>query len=243
MFVFKCFPAIAFIFTIMKIVILTDSYGGPRVHKNVTTVFPEQTYIELVKNELEQKGNDVEGDYLSFRKITELPQLIKKYPDAELFILQAGVVDVYPRVISYKMTASQTFFAKAVRRIIRSNRNFFIRYVRSFPWSGTSELKTAIRNIVELSHGKLVWINVAPVNQLMEKDTPGANKTISKFNQVLSELTAGDGKSSTIDIHNLLSEEKDLEKYLHPVDSHLNIEGNIFYAKHILEHLKNKYRL
>jgi hypothetical protein len=65
----------------MKIVFITDSYGGPRVHNGITEVSELQTYPAIVKSELEKIGHKVHIDYLSFRRITGVPQLIEKYND------------------------------------------------------------------------------------------------------------------------------------------------------------------
>src|SRR4051812_26081179 len=108
----------------MEIVFITDSYGGPRIHGNGTGVELPHTYPELVKKELEGKGYTVRTDHASFRKITDLPEVLKSYPDADLYVLQAGIVDLYPRPLSQRLTLSQSFFAKILRRMVRLNRRF-----------------------------------------------------------------------------------------------------------------------
>lgn len=221
----------------MKIVFLTDSYGGPRVHKNIVSVTKEQTYPELVKAVLEQQGHQVEVDYASFRRVVDLPELMKKYPGADVYIFQAGVVDVYPRVLNQKMTLSQSFFAKSIRRIIRLNRAFFVKYVHSKSWSTNAEICSAIEQIVKTPNAKFVWINVAPVNKRMDKETPGYNQSLINFNALLKEQVAHLKDVWVLDAYGLLLSQLDFDSYIHEGDSHLNVKGNQLYAQLILDGL------
>jgi hypothetical protein len=193
-----------------------------------------QTYPEILKKELTMAGHEVSIDHASFRKITDLPELIKKYPNGDLYIIQAGIVDLYPRPMSQERTLSQSFSAKLARRIIRLNRGFFIRYVRNKPWSSQEELKKAISELLS-SGRRTIWLNAAPVNTFQNRQTPGANDSINSFNDLLKEEVKKHSHTTLLDIHGMLLATGEYEKYLHPKDSHLNKKGNEFYAAALRE--------
>jgi hypothetical protein len=195
----------------------------------------EQTFPSLSKLELIKYGHEVEIDYASFRKSTDLPSLFEKHKDADIYIIQAGIVDAYPRPLSQQLTISQSFLAKSLRRIIRLNRRFFIKYVRNKPWTTEQEFAEAVEKVCRNSKAKLIWINIAPVNLLQEKETPGANNAIRNFNKILSDVIKKHSNCVELNIYNLLTSTKNYEIYLHPIDSHLNKEGNRFYADEILK--------
>lgn len=219
----------------MKIDFITDSYGGPRIHKHIEEVAIQQTFPELCKTELIKLDHDIEIDFASFRKVTDLPALFEKYKGADIYVIQAGIVDAYPRPLSQQLTTSQSFFAKFLRRMIRIKRSFFIKYVNNKPWTTEQEFAKAVESVCDNNKAKLIWINIAPVNLLQEKETPGANQAIRNLNTILSGIIKNYSNCIELDIYNLLMNTKDYEVYLHPIDSHLNREGNKFYADEILK--------
>lgn len=213
--------------------ILADSYGGPRIHKNVVEVNESETFPVILRNMFPEHHFIV--DFLSFRKITDMPNLVNKYSDADVIVIQAGIVDAYPRVISHERTISASFLNKLIRKTIRLNRAFFIKYISSKPWTSIQEFEKSIRIVKEQFKGQLIWVNIAPVNTFQNKDTPGANASIAKFNSVLNKAIIDD---LLVDVHSFLLMQIDYEKYLHPIDSHLNVLGNKLYAERIAEKLK-----
>ncbi|MBL7890830.1 MAG: SGNH/GDSL hydrolase family protein [Bacteroidia bacterium] len=221
----------------MKIVILADSYGGPRIHNNVVEVNESETFPVIIQKLFPEHTFIV--DYLSFRKMTDMPSLINTHRDADIIVIQSGIVDAYPRVISHERTISTSFFNKLIRKIIRMNRAFFIKYIRSKTWTSINEFERAISTVKEEFSGKLIWVNIAPVNAFQNKDTPGANESITRFNSVLNEYIKDD---LLVDVHSFLLNQIDYEKYLHPIDSHLNVLGNKLYAERIAEKLKQIVR-
>jgi hypothetical protein len=221
----------------MHILFISDSYGGPRIHNNVADVPMQDTYPELARKELEAMGHTVESDSASFRKITDLPFVLKKHPAADLYIIQAGIVDLYPRPLSQEFTLSQSFLAKSVRRVVRLNRAFFVKYVRNKPWSTGQEITAAIHAV--LSDGKkCIWINAAPVNKFQDRQSPGANESIREFNMLLSRELKKYPSCTELNIYHALLQLGDYERYMHPVDSHPNKEGNRFYAETIMRVIK-----
>jgi lysophospholipase L1-like esterase len=225
----------------MKIIFITDSFGGPRIHNGIEEVNLDHTYPELVKKELTKLGHEVQIDYASFRKVTDLPEIVKKQNNYDLYIIQTGIVDLYPRALTHKYTISQKRAAKLLRRIIRLNRSFFIKYIYNKPWSTENEVRDAFETVCSNSKADLILINVAPVNAFQERESPGANAAIKKINAILSEVKEKHAKCLELDIFDLLLQTKDYESYLHSKDSHLNIKGNIFYANELLKLVRANY--
>lgn len=223
----------------MHFSIITDSYGGPRIHSDEGAVAYEQTYPAIVAKELEALGHKVSVDSASFRKLTDLPGIIQSKEPADVYILQAGIVDLYPRPLSQRWTLSQSFFAKLLRRIIRLNRAFFIRYIYNKPWSTTEEIKNSLAAILA-KHTNTIFINAAPVNAFQNDQTPEANRSIDRFNELLKIELQRYPDAIELDIHGMLLHTGDYEKFLYRKDSHLNVLGNQFYAATILEVIKKK---
>lgn len=224
----------------MKVLFITDSYGGTRVHNGIEEVNIKQTYPELAKAELLKLGHEVEIDFAGFRKITDLPALFKKHTAFDVCVIQAGVVDLYPRALTQKCTISKKTIAKLLRKIIRLRRSFFLKYIYNKPWSNESEIINAIETICNKSKAKLIWVNVAPVNIFQEKESPGANQSIKKFNSLLNQVIKKYPNCQEVNIFDLLMKTDNYEIYLHSKDSHLNIEGNKFYADELLKCLLNE---
>jgi hypothetical protein len=219
----------------MKFTFITDSYGNFRIHNNIEEVNKQSTYPELVKTKLLSLGHMADIDCASFRKVTDLPLLLKKYDDSDVYIIQLGIVDAYPRVLSKKHTISQSLITKALRKIIRKNRPFFIKYIHSKPWTTELTFRKVINEICNNKQSTLIWINIPPVNHFQEKDTPGANQSIKKYNEILKFEITKYAHCKLLDIFGLFMQDEDYEKYLHPVDSHLNILGNMMYANELLK--------
>jgi len=222
----------------MRIVFITDSYGGARIHKNEIGVSSSQTYPELLKQELVPMGHEVLIDFAAFRKLTDLPKLFLNYSEADVYVFQAGIVDCYPRVLSQELTISQNAFAKLIRKLIRINRSFFIRYIYNKPWSSEKEVLNAITAVCSSTTAKMIWLNVAPVNAFQERETPGANAAIVAFNTLLSSNLTKHKNAILLDIYTQLMKTETYEMYIHEHDSHLNIEGNKLYTKEVLNVLK-----
>src|ERR1700741_1426651 len=203
----------------MRIAVITDSYGGPRLHFGKVSVDRAQTYPELLKTRLLAAGHTVTIDFASFRQVKDLPGLMEKYPDAEIYIIQLGIVDFYPRPLSQKNTLSQNFFAKLLRRAIRMNRSFFIKYINSSPWSNELDVSTAIKNVCSKSDANFIWINAAPVNDFQEKQTPGAIASIRRFNKHLAACISEYKNCFLLDVFESI-DKRGLDGLTHPDDSH-----------------------
>ncbi|HVD98334.1 MAG TPA: hypothetical protein VNB90_09030 [Cytophagaceae bacterium] len=221
----------------MKIVILTDSYGGPRLHNGVSDVKKEETYPELVKKNL--PAHEVIIHYESFRRLIHLPALLEQYKEADLYILQAGIVDLYPRPLTYGNTISQDFFIKVLRRLVRLNRRFVVNYIYKKPWSTEAQVRKAIQEVCKKVSSKILWLNIPPVNKLQNYKTPGANAAIQWTNEILHEEINKYKNSSELDLYTKFTSMPDYEHYLHANDSHLNVKGNMLYAVEILNFLNS----
>ncbi len=221
-----------------SIYILADSYGGERIHNKVVDVSKEQTYPYLLKNKFNSIKFSV--DTASFRKLTDFPFIIDSITENfEMYVLQGGIVDCYPRPLSQKNTISQSFLPKVIRKIVRSNRSFFIKNIRSRPWSSKEEVQNALTNVFEkLKNKKVIFINIAPVNFFQDKQTPKANKNIDDYNRIIKQVCDKFSNVIFINVNEKLKCDTEMESYMHTTDSHLNIKGNMFYANLISKHIQ-----
>lgn len=217
------------------IYVLADSYGGVRKHSNVTEVALTETYPYLLKSIFTNFQFSI--DTASYRKITDFPNIINGLEfSPEIYILQAGIVDCYPRPLSQQLTISQSIFAKALRRIIRMNRKFFINYIRNKPWSTINEVENSLKTIFTgLASKKIIFINIAPVNNFQNNQTPKANENIAKYNEAIQRICDKFKNVQLIDVHNKLKYDPEMESYMNQNDSHLNVKGNMLYSKLISE--------
>lgn len=222
-----------------KIYVLADSYGGERIHDKITEVSVEQTYPYLLKKILNSFQFSI--DTASFRKITDFPNILESaVKDYDIFILQGGIVDCYPRPLSQNNTVSQSLLPKVIRRIVRTNRSFFIKNIRNRPWSSKVEFENALDAIVRILHNKkIIFLNIAPVNDFQNKQTPNANKNIDEYNLILHSVCKKHNVE-LIDINTRLKNEREMDLFLHARDSHLNVQGNALYAEMIFRVLEKK---
>lgn len=219
----------------MYFTIITDSYGGPRVHNDAGAVSEAATYPVLLKQELEKRGHHVSISHASFRKITDLPELVKKSGRSDVYVLQAGIVDLYPRPLSQEYTVSQAFLPKLVRRIIRLNRRFFIKYLSNRSWSSPEQVYNAVKECMVNNNVRFFWVNVPPVNRFQEHQTPGANASIDHVNALIAKAVAECNHADIVDVAKHFKQLTNMESYLHPVDSHLNNKGNLEYYQCIMD--------
>ena len=220
-----------------SVLILADSYGGQRVFKGITDVPLDKTYPYLFKAHFTNLQTEI--NTASFRKMTEIPALCNENKNFDLLIVQAGIVDCFPRALSQKLTQSQSFFAKSLRKIIRLKRSIFLRLFRNKPWTSPSEFKNSIISIIESAAGRpILFLNIAPVNEKQEKENPGAKESIVRYNQLLTFATEGQSTVHIIDVHKVLEPISNRKQMLHSTDSHINSNGNMLY----FELLRDKMR-
>jgi hypothetical protein len=221
-----------------SIYILADSYGGERIHGKDVDVSKEQTYPQLLKNKFKSISFSI--DAASFRKITDFPHILDGLTDTyDLYVLQGGIVDCYPRPLSQKNTISQSFLPKVIRRVVRTNRSFFIKNIRNRPWSSKQEVENALVAAFEkLKDKKVLFVNIAPVNSFQNKQTPNANKNIDDYNLIIKNICKKHPLVTLVDVNEQLKNSKEMESFMHNSDSHLNIKGNILYADMISKHIQ-----
>lgn len=226
----------------MKIAIITDSYGGLRVHDGKEEVSQKQTYPYLLKEMLESQGHTVVCDSAVYRRVVDLPEIIKGYSGYDIYIFQAGIVDIYPRPLSFAHTMSQAFFWKLYRRIIRLNRKLYLRFINNITWSSEKEIHDSIKKVsTDLKSSKILWVNVCHVNAYMDSITPGANKSIDRFNTLLHEAVRDEANAQVVDVCISVNTSAEKNNLLHHKDAHLTVSGNTLYALEIANRLKDIY--
>ena len=216
-----------------SVYILTDSYGGPRNYGDANDVPIEFTYPYLLKNEFDTFDFIIES--ASYRRITDLPGMIESQKISnDIFLFQMGIVDAYPRPLNYYRTRSSSFINKLLRKIIRLNRAFFLRYLSNQTWSNISDVSMSLKEVFKiLESKKIIFVNISPVNKWQDHLTPGANENIILYNDTIQSICDSFSNVTYLDICEKILSSNDLESLFHPTDSHLNVKGNAFYFEHI----------
>ncbi|HUQ72050.1 MAG TPA: hypothetical protein VM165_21150 [Planctomycetaceae bacterium] len=218
-----------------EICLIGDSFGTRRVHGCEVEVSDDGTWPQQVRQALSMGMVDV--DFEPFRKLTECPALLASRSDCRLAIVQAGVVDCYPRPLPQGLSRSPSLMCKVLRRCIRPVRRAWVNYVHSTTWSVRDEMVLAIEALLSQSATRMTgFVTVAPLLREHAIYTPGAQEAIFEFNDLLRETVARFPRAFVLDLHTALLAEGH-RRYLSPWDSHLNQAGNDWLAQAVLQQI------
>lgn len=220
-----------------KILLVGDSFGTERKHNTEVEVPLQDTWPKQVQEKT--IGMKVDIDFKPFRRIVECVDLIETDANYDLVIIQAGIVDCFPRPFPLNFSKSMKLINRIVRRIVRPVRREWINYVYRTRWSSENEIISAIQTINKrVFPNKVGYITVAPLLNRDAQLTPGAQESIFDFNDLLRELSKSSPNMFIIDLHTeLLS--AGFKKYLSSYDSHLNKEGNFFLRDIVLQKIES----
>jgi hypothetical protein len=212
--------------------LIGDSFGTRRGHGTDVDVPDDATWPQQVRRALSPLVVDV--DFRPFRKLTECPDLLATRLDSPLAIVQAGIVDCYPRPLSQDWSRSPHLVCKIVRRAIRPVRREWVNYVARTTWSSRAELVVAVEAMLRQSPTRQVgFVTAAPVLREHAAETPGAQEAIFEFNDLLRETVGRFANGFVIDLHSALLAAGH-RRLLSPHDSHLNQAGNDWFAAEVL---------
>lgn len=218
-----------------KILLCGDSFGTPREGDPSRFVSLEQTWPYIVKDKLD--CYEVFIDFKGYRKLIDIGRVIVEYPDIDTIVIQAGIVDIFPRPLPESFSSSHSLICKLLRRIIRVNKRFWLKYVYSKPYVETRRVIDFVLQLAKkYSNRRFYLINVCPISKTQEYNNPTANASIDKYNILVSDAT---NNVSNIIIIELAQELKNLgvEKFIYPRDSHFNSDGNRLLANLVLQNL------
>jgi hypothetical protein len=218
------------------IVLIGDSFGTRRVHGTEVEVPDDATWPRQVQQAL--PPGRVDCDFRPFRKLTECPELLATRSCCRLAIVQAGLVDCYPRPLPQSLSRSSSLACKVLRRCIRPVRRAWVNYVHATTWSSRTEIVAAIEAIVQQSPTRLTgFVTAAPLLREHALYTPGAQEAIFEFNDLLRATVARLPRTFVIDLHTAILAAGH-RTFLSPWDSHLNQAGNDWLATAVLQQIE-----
>ncbi|MDZ4684907.1 MAG: hypothetical protein SH850_07425 [Planctomycetaceae bacterium] len=207
-----------------RICLIGDSFGTQRIHDGDVEVAADCTWPQQIQRAL--PGMDVVCDFKPFRRLVECAELLSERTDCELAIVQAGLVDCYPRPLPHGVSRSSHLACRVLRRCIRPVRRAWINYVYRTTWSSREELVLSIEALLTQSPTRQTGlVTAAPLLKEHAIYTPGAQEAVFEFNDLLREIVARCPRAFLIDLHAhvLAAGHRVL---LSPWDSHLNQPGN-----------------
>lgn len=220
----------------ISILLVGDSFGTERVHHERVDVPLDRTWPVQVRN----KFDDIEVfiDFKKFRRLVECPPIIEQYDQPTIVVVQAGIVDCFPRPLTFEISTSKDRMSKLLREFVRPIRGIWMSLVYRTTYSSTSEIRAAIERLIRLRDGKSIFfITASPQNARMLRQSPGARQAILDFNELLRSFVSEYSNAHIIDLHHEMLI-KDYNQFLHPKDSHLNQLGNDMLAELVIKALE-----
>lgn len=220
------------------ILLLGDSYGVERLtkwHTGSSMVSKEETWPCVVKNKFREYNFII--DFQPFRRLVEIPDILKCYSDVDAVVIQAGIVDCYPRPLPLLLSKDMRLPLRLLRRGIRHVRRSWINYIYCTKWSSDTEIHVALQEIINWSDHKPVYlITVSPILQIHSLYTPGAQDAIIDFNILIRDMAQKSPNIHLIDLHSEFLK-IDYSKFLSNIDSHLNLKGNNWLSDIVIKEL------
>ena len=197
----------------MKVLVVTDSLGLPRPVPE--KVMPHETWVSLLAAQYDlvqfSSGGATIGDLYAQSEYMKMHE-----PDA--VVIQSGIVDCAPRAFSrfenefinkFRLTRSLS------KRFLNKNRIVKLRAKRNVTYTPILQFEAYMRKF-ESVFPNIVWVEIAPSNEVYEKKVPGITENISKYNAIIKKV-AGNRviQLSDLNADDIMSDH-----------IHLNVSGN-----------------
>ena len=180
----------------MKILILTDSLGLPRIKPEVCSF--EKTWPVLLK---ERYPNIHQVSIGSATTDTLLKQInYHKHFQPDIVVIQVGIVDCAPRFMSrleLEITKSLGLFGKALIKL--ANRKW-IRNLRNITYVKQTKFKKNINSIQDAFNCPVIFIGIIPATKEYEELLPGVSYKIQTYNSILEKKSNYFVKTNKISI-------------------------------------------
>jgi lysophospholipase L1-like esterase len=235
----------------MKVVILADSLAMARPESE-GDIRDDATYPSLLDRSLRRKfgaSAPILIERGTRRRTIELvladwPELVE-LKSAEVVIVHVGIVDCAPRVfMRLEHDLVNRLRPKALRdailRFVHKHRRSIIR-MRPRVYVPPERFRRHVQEVIELARTSavqsLVFVNILSPPPELETRSPGFQKNVSVYNQILEESVRGE-RLSLIDLDRMIREAGGTEKLT--IDGiHINEEGHALLARSLEEHVLN----
>ncbi|WP_298623541.1 hypothetical protein [uncultured Legionella sp.] len=224
-----------------EVLLIGDSFGVERIHSGVIDVPYDKTWPVLV-NESFAKSRELkmESDFEAFRLLDELLDILdKKLEDStyKLVIIQAGLVDCFPRPLPRTLFRSRNIICRILRKSISYIRSFWLKYIYCHPMVSTEALVNKFTKIINrFTKIKFIYITITPQLHDQAVHTPKQAAIIDFYNEEIKQIKSQCNNFDVFDFNAVCC-----QKYLHPVDSHLTLEGNRYLADVVIKIINGIY--
>jgi hypothetical protein len=220
--------------------LIGDSFGTPRLHWEQVEVPDDATWPRQVQRALPE--GEVQFDFKPFRRIVECPDLLANHFDCQMSIVQAGIVDCFPRPLRQDVTRSNSFVCRVLRRCIRPIRREWTNYIYRTTWSTREEIVAALDALLTQHPSRITGIvTAAPLRHEHAVHSPGAQEAIFEFNDLIRETVQLYPRGFVIDMHTAVLA-LGHRRLLSSWDSHFNQEGNDWFANEVLREISQRLR-
>ncbi len=217
-----------------EILLIGDSFGVERVHSGVVDVPLSMTWPQLVKEHFQNVHNiTMKSDFEAFRLLYDILGALDKRLEInpfQLVIVQAGLVDCFPRPLPKKLFRSRHLIFRLLRKIISYIRPFWLRYVYCHPMI---EEEMIVERFIKLTTKfpdiNFIYINVTPQIHKQALNTPNQSKIIDKYNDAIKYASEPCNNLEVFSLNDVCCNDD-----LNPLDSHLSLNGNKSLAKIVI---------
>jgi len=235
----------------MKVVILADSLAMARP-KSEGDIRDDATYPSRLEQSLRrQLGADAPIVIERGTRRRTIEFVISDWPElvdlklAEVVIVHVGIVDCAPRVfmrLEHDLVnrLRPTALRDAILRFVHKHRRSIIR-MRPRVYVPPERFRRHVQEVIELARASavqsLVFVNILSPPPELEARSPGFQKNVSVYNQILNECVRGE-RLSLIDFDQMIRDAGGTEKLT--IDGiHINEEGHALLARVLEEHVLN----
>ena len=205
-----------------------DSYGAERklhYHKGDDLVEPNQAWPYLTKLNL-VKDYRIETDFKPFRLLDESIDIIYSYLNqnetVKLVIIHAGVCDAFPRPLPKTIFRSKSFICRVIRRSVRLVRQPWMKFIYCMPNVSIQTLSVKLMHLLaEFPDVNFSFFEIPYSIHPEALQTPLQKEYIQLYNKRIKNIQFQKSNFNFIDFY-----EKNSDKILCSLDSHLNKKGN-----------------
>lgn len=223
----------------MKILLIGDSFGITRNGDDGENVVQEsQTWPYLVKNNF--SSLDITSDFIGFRQLQESIEILNNIDkEYNIIIVQAGLVDCFPRVLPEGMFRSKNPFIKLIRKAIskkKTIREKWLKYIYNKPMVPCTILNKKISKL--LNNNKTTQFFFAELTDQFHEDALrsfGHKENIVEFNNMLNHISNNEENMQV-----LPTNKHDEPNFFSPMDSHFNVKGNLNMAKIVSNYISKE---
>jgi hypothetical protein len=224
-----------------EILLIGDSFGVERVHSGVVDVPYDMTWPELVKAQYVKSHEvKIESDFKAFRLLDELLDILDKKLDGSsynLVIIEAGLVDCFPRPLPKKLFRSRNIICRLLRKFISYIRSFWLNNIYCHPMVQKEALVDKLIKLVnKFPEVELIYITMTPQLHEQAVNTPNQAAIIDSYNDEIKRASSQYDNFEIFDFNAVCC-----QMYLHPVDSHLTLAGNQYLADVVIKIINGLY--